>query len=349
MRGPDGRRAHAGIVALLACALVSAGGLAATLVLRAGVPAALRSGTDPDSAPVVVRAFDDARTVTAQFDFAQDRVLEAPRPGRVTAAGVCADGAAIESGRRVLDLDDRPLIALHTSTPLWRELAVGARGNDVRALQEELARLGSSVLVDGRYGRSTHGAVRDLLERNGLALPADAPLDPADILWVPAEEIAAVGCEVELGARVDAHDVLVRVPGALRGIELLDLPAGALAGARLLDLGDLVVRTDAGGAVVDPAELRLVAESPLARVLLEQEAGPRADFAWVLADPVELTGVPPRSLIDLSAGSGCVSHGGRAYQVQVVSSSLGTSLVTFEEGITPPESVDLDPAGGPCA
>ncbi|RMI06578.1 peptidoglycan-binding domain-containing protein [Cellulomonas triticagri] len=339
---------RSGLVLLLALGLVVAGGAAAVVWVDPGPPGPLRGGADPVSAPTTEVAFTDPRRVTARFSFDAGHDLLAPRAGRVTDAGVCADGAPITSGAPVVALDERPVTALHTSTPLWRDLVVGTRGADVRGLQEELSRLGHRVTADGVYGATTHRAVRRLLAGNGVAVGTRAPLSVADLLWVPEVEVAGLTCAVALGSVVAEGDVVATSGSTLRGVEVTEVPAGRVPGERELDLGVLRVRTDEDGMLVDPAALAALDGSELVRILLEQDEPTAPDLDWTLVTPVEATGVPPRALHGLRAGRGCVSHAGTAYEVTVVSSSLGTTLVVSADDRRPPPAVDLDPGSGPC-
>src|SRR5690606_16748578 len=99
-------------------------------------------------------AFDDRRQVAFTAEQSTGVALTTRDEGLVTRT-TCAPGAVVASGSSPLTLDDRPVVALATSEPLWRDLGPGAKGSDVKALQTELARLGHAVKPDGVYGRTT--------------------------------------------------------------------------------------------------------------------------------------------------------------------------------------------------
>lgn len=337
-----------GIALLVAVALVASGAAGAVVWHDPGVPSALEGGAAPTTAPAVTVEYPDPHKVSATFEFSDSWELGSPRGGRVTDLGACAPGQSIVSGARVVDLDERALVALHTATPLWRDLSVGAKGADVRSLQEELVRLRHDVVPDGSYRRSTHRAMRTLLGETGIVVKDTEAVSLSDLVWIPTPEGDGYDCEVSLGGQVLEGDVIVGLAGPLRSISLEQVPAARLDGPRVYDLGEAAVASDENGTVVDPGTLAEIESMPVVRLVREQEEGPTADLDWVLVDPVTATGVPPRSLTRLGDGRGCVSYDGQGFEVRVLASSLGTTLVTFAEGVMPPPAVDLDPAARSC-
>jgi peptidoglycan hydrolase-like protein with peptidoglycan-binding domain len=87
---------------------------------------------------------------------------------------------------------------------LYRDLAPGDTGTDVRAVQQELATLGllDASAVDGTYDAATATAVHDLFRKGGGTPPTaatekDTPLPRATVVLVPAK-----GAEVLSSAKV---------------------------------------------------------------------------------------------------------------------------------------------------
>lgn len=342
---------HVWGAALLAGATLAAvGGAAAVVWFEPGAPEGLVHAALPTTAPTVAVQYFDEHEVVAVIQRAAPFEVRSPRGGRVTALGACAAGSTVVSGDRLLDLDERPLVALHTSVPLWRDLGAGMRGEDVRAVQEEMQRLGYDLTADGVFGRSTSTALRDVWRKAGLDLPRHRAPTLADVLWIPASAVPDQECAVALGDAVDEDDVLVEIIGGVHAITVAEVPLSRLPGPRVLDLGVVQVATDDGGVVRDPELLAEVGRLPELRLAPEDDGdgGISTDAVWALVDPLQATGVPPRSLAAVEDGRGCVSSAGVAYTVDVVSSSLGTTLVTFVDEVGPPDMVDLDPRGGPC-
>jgi hypothetical protein len=76
-------------------------------------------------------------------------------------------GDPVAEGESVLEVSGRPVIALMSAVPLYRDILPGSSGADVKALQESLGRLGLRPSMDGTFDGRTQEAVRDLYERLG--------------------------------------------------------------------------------------------------------------------------------------------------------------------------------------
>jgi hypothetical protein len=106
------------------------------------------------SADVVVRG-------TVRYGAPQNVILPVSaakkNPGLVTTAAV--KGAVLDEGAVALTTSGRPLFVLQGSQPAYRDMGPGAQGEDVRQLEQALARLGYSPgpvdgVFDGRTGAS---------------------------------------------------------------------------------------------------------------------------------------------------------------------------------------------------
>lgn len=63
-----------------------------------------------------------------------------------------------------------------------RILRRGDKGDDVKALQELLNKIGYDLTVDGDYGRGTQNAVRDFQRKNGLSADGNFGPQTAEVL-----------------------------------------------------------------------------------------------------------------------------------------------------------------------
>jgi hypothetical protein len=94
-------------------------------------------------------------------------------------------------------VDERPVVALYGSVPLYRTLSEGAKGADVRQLERSLAALGyTGFTVDGTYTAATAEAVRAWQTK--LGLPATGTVELGQVVFTPgavriAEHAALVG------------------------------------------------------------------------------------------------------------------------------------------------------------
>lgn len=325
-----------GVVTLLA------GGVAAGVVLAPDrVPQSVRSPEAVATAPVSSQAFDDMRRAKVTPQVAQDTPLSLAGSGRVTASS-CVPGGVIESGSSPVTIDDRPVLALATSIPLWRDLAPSAEGDDVRALQAELARIGFPVRADGEYGDATKTAVARLFEEAGAAEPSD-DLPAASVLWLPAPSVAVSECGAPLGT-VAGDESFMTVAGGLSSLQLADSVRDGAPGARVVRYGELTAPVGEGGVVTDPTFLEEVQRGPELEAWQRSEGSEPVTLEYVLAEPLDVAVVPPGALFALSGSSGCVVGDGSPRPVTVVSSSLGQTLVTFDGAA--PSVVDLTPQQG---
>ncbi len=71
-----------------------------------------------------------------------------------------APGTSVETGAIIAVINERPIIALGGTIPMYRALSPGMKGDDVAQLQRELETLGYLIWdTPGTFGRSTAGAV----------------------------------------------------------------------------------------------------------------------------------------------------------------------------------------------
>lgn len=293
-------------------------------------------GSSAATLTVTPREFDDARSVPAQPNLAQARELVLPTGGILRKAN-CKVGATLESGAVPFLIDDRPVVALHTRSPLWRDLGPGSRGDDVLALQKELARLGYRVSPDGAYGRETAAAVRALWNSFAVSKQNSLPLE--QVIWLPARAVVASQCPLLVGQRVSSGDKALVVGGGLTTLTLR-LSEVAVDGPRTAVLPNQDgVPVSEGGVITDPAFLEAYSRS---RGFAEYLADPSKELtvAVRLTQPVPVVGVPPSALYAMTGSSGCVLADGSATRVEVVASELGQSLVTAE---VLPRQVQVDP------
>ena len=305
---------------VLAVALVAAGAAGAAIALPEPVPAGLAHSGGSETVSVVSQVFDGDRSAQARPTFADATVVSGRTSGTVTGV-YCAPGQLISSGDTVVEVNGRSVVALATRVPIWRDLAVGAQGDDVRALQEELARLGHGVPVDGRFRVQTQAAVRALLgegPRGAGALPLDR------VLWLATETVTPAECHFALGDDVGPGDPWLTTETGMVALQVLTAPDGD---GWVVAFGDQVAPLGVEGVVTDPAFLAAVAASPE----LEWAFGPmgagQIEVRVRLAEAVEVAVVPPSAISVIAPGRGCVLADDAVQEVSIVGSSLGQTMV----------------------
>lgn len=334
--------------------LLAAAGAAVTAVVALPVepPASLSTATPVGTVAVTERTDADERQVQLLLDTGAPGAVVTSRAGVVTAS-TCAAGGALRSGAEVVRIDGVPVLALASTTPLWRDLSEGDRGDDVRGVQQELARLGSRIAVDGVVGPATVRAVRELLVAQGSARSAAAPddvIERAAFAWIPAPEVTVTACDAVVGATIGTDGVLATLPAELRGARLEQLPVDAVPGTRQVRVGQATAPVDDRGVVTDQAALDALRTQPeYAAVLASTDGAPSVPATWSLVEPLRVLVVPPSALWDVRDGSACVRPvPGAPTLVEVVGSELGQSFVRLPSGgrLT---QVRSEPDGGrPC-
>ncbi|GIG20827.1 hypothetical protein Cch01nite_15510 [Cellulomonas chitinilytica] len=326
-----------GLTIIGAVALVATGVLTGVAYTTHAVPTGLQPAVDASVFPVSATAFDDARPVKLSVTRGPKIALTAPVDGRVTRFA-CSPGASITSGTSPLALDGAPVIALATSTPLWRDLAIGDKGDDVTALQQELARLGYTAAVTGKVDRATLRAFTRLRESVGEKVEPSAQGSIGGVLWLPAVTTGIESCPVAAGSTVTAGDDVATVPGALLNVSIIDLPLDLVDGARVLTVDGTSVPFVPSTATADPATLSALDGLPSLGV--QEEGDEPVNAKLVLSSPIQVSVVPPSAVFG-SAEQSCVMSAGRPTKVQVVGSELGQSFVLVDGPA--PQDVDVTP------
>lgn len=154
-------------------AMLCAGAVAGSLALEPA-PAAAQTpaaGTDISGKPVFLRRLSVLRYAdkfTARIYTLTTVTLE------VTGRGVCNDGWCPLTHNKVDLFARRNHIDLTRpqSAPVVTErtLRPGDEGEDVRAIQEVLAKKGAALTVNGKYDAATVAAVREFQRKNGLQI-----------------------------------------------------------------------------------------------------------------------------------------------------------------------------------
>ncbi|AVT39716.1 peptidoglycan-binding protein [Plantactinospora sp. BB1] len=193
---------------------------------------------------------------TGRLGFAGAYQLVGQAAGTVT--WVPRPGDVVERGERILGVDLRPISLLYGALPLYRPLAPGDSGADVRQLERNLVELGhaepAGLTIDNSYTGATARAVRrwqrDLgVEETGRVAPGDVLVAPGAVRVGAVQPL--IGQRIQPGAPVLAgtgtgHSVqldlrlsyraLVRVGQAVR----VQLPTGRTVDGTVATLGSTV-------------------------------------------------------------------------------------------------------------
>ncbi|MCL2595243.1 MAG: peptidoglycan-binding protein [Promicromonosporaceae bacterium] len=293
---------------------------------------------------VTEREYTGEQRITARLELSEEQSLTAPTGGVVRQIA-CEPGQTISSGDFLFMLDNRPIIALYTNPPMWRDLAVGMRGDDVTALQEELVRLGFTAPIDGQFRASTGLAVRALWREVGPANSTQQTLPLSQITWLENPEAVVTECLLAIGDRVSAGQPALVLGGNLNAI---NVPTTGLSAEDLVITAvglDLTTPLPADGRITDRAFLDAYMGLH-AFQMARQEGVLEQSLTTRLATPLGLMAVPPAALYDLSGPNGCVIADGSPLAVTVMASELGQSLIAVP---SPIRTVVISPENpAPC-
>jgi len=320
--------------------LLAAGACLAVALMPVAPPSVLAAATPGTTAPVTPSTFDDSRKVQVSFVSGEPVSVATPIGGVLTRQP-CTPGGTLDSGTVVAHVDERPLLGLSTSVPLYRDLQLDDRGADVRALQDELTRLGQPVASDGRLGPGTARAVAALLRATDITRP-EAPLVlPLDgIVRLPRAATPVSSC-TGLGGALEAGGELAAAPAAVTAVRLSSRPGDLAPGARDLTVLDVTGPLTDETTSSDPGFLAALAGAEGFDELVA--AGDDAVPATLaLHDPVPVLQVPAAAVrAGGTPGTGCLAVPSGSLPVDIVGSTLGASLVRLPEGTEPPTEVSL--------
>jgi len=270
------RRAWTNVV--VAGALLGVGALSAwTLAVATGTRTSPTSTTavapSVITAPVEERILEETFAVRGSVLEQNVEVVSAPDLGEITGVVTglpLAEGDRVEAGNVVVSISDRPVIVLEGKIPMYRPLGLGDSGPDVARLQQALADLGLYTgAIDGRFGRLTEKAVRDLYRQAGYPPPTvpsadDEPGPAAPTLRIPVGELVfmselpttVAAVHVSLGDGVSSGDSVIGL-GSGSALIVAEVPVDRVA---LLSAGTQatifseVLQTGAEGRVISVSE-----------------------------------------------------------------------------------------------
>lgn len=166
-------------------AVVILGGAAAAAVVAwrsAGSKSAANPVLPPATAKVIRTTLVETRTVPGTLGYGDAVPVSATGNGTLT--WIAPVGSTVKRGEPLFKVDERPVVALYGSLPMYRPLRVGASGEDVRQLEQNLAELGyTGFTVDDSFASDTGKAVRTW--QGDLGLPATGTLEPGQVVFTP--------------------------------------------------------------------------------------------------------------------------------------------------------------------
>lgn len=295
------------------------------LVAPSPVPGEVAVATGEPVIDLAPQPFVDQVSVPAAASLTPEETMSSAAAGVVVATR-CQPGVTVNSGKAVLTVDNRVVIALHLAAPLWRDLAVGDKGPDVADLQKELTRLGYPVKNDGVYGRIMADQVKRLWASVGAGKLTSVPL--GQVMWMPDASVTPSSCAQKPGDVRTGGEPVLTSGGQLTGLSL-SLPDGIWPGARLATLNDgTSANISDDGTVTDTDFLKAYTRTRGYIQWLADSTNPLM-VTTVLATPFKVVSVPPAALYGVDGRNACLADGSsNPVAVQIVASQLGETFVT---------------------
>jgi peptidoglycan hydrolase-like protein with peptidoglycan-binding domain len=318
--------------------------------------------TSPEGAPAaagpVATATVERGTISATESW--DGTLEYGRPLTVksgaagTVTRLVEQGAAADRGDELYRVDERPVVLLIGAVPMYRDLAPGRSGVDVRQLEANLAKLGyAGFAADGAYTTSTAAAVRawqrdsgaeqtgTVARRDVIFLPAGGRVDGVHVevgdVVGPGQPVLditgtdqVVVLEADLADRdrfaVDA-EVTVGLPG---GAEL----AGTIGATRVVEIASGAPGEGLGGGATKPEPV-IEVEVAFARAP-DELVGTPVEVIVATEERADVLLVPVSALLALAEGG---------YGLEVLRNDGTTKIVPVDTGLFADGKVEVRGAG----
>jgi peptidoglycan hydrolase-like protein with peptidoglycan-binding domain len=177
---------------LVTGAVVLLGGAVAGFALTRGSggsePTA-NAGLPPATTEVTRTTLVETTTVSGTLGYGDPVPISAAERGTIT--WIAPVGSTVKRGEILFKIDERPVVDLYGSLPLYRTLQDGTKGADVKELESNLADLGyTGFTVDDTYTPATAEAVDTWQAR--LGLPVTGSVEPGQVVFTQwAVRIAA--------------------------------------------------------------------------------------------------------------------------------------------------------------
>jgi peptidoglycan hydrolase-like protein with peptidoglycan-binding domain len=312
----------------------------------------------PASDGPVATATVERGTISATESW--DGTLEYGRPATVksSAAGTVTrlidQGETVERGDELYRVNERPVILLLGAVPMYRDLASGDSGVDVRQLETNLAKLGYKRLsVDGAYTASTADAVRawqadvgaeqtgTVSRRDVVFLPAGGRVDALNVSvgdvvrpGAPVLEVTGTDRVVNFEADLDDRDrfdidtkATVVLPGG-------DEIAGTVSAMRVVNVASGESGEGVGGGATDSQSI-LQVEIALVRAR-DELVGTPVEVIVAIDERADVLLVPVSALLALAEGG---------YGLEVVRDDGTTKVVRVDTGLFADGKVEVRGAG----
>jgi peptidoglycan hydrolase-like protein with peptidoglycan-binding domain/biotin carboxyl carrier protein len=315
------------------------------------------SGAAPAAAGPVATATVERGTISSTESWDGTLEYAAPVTVKSTAAGTVTrlvdQGETVGRGDELYRVNEQPVILLFGAVPMYRDLAPGHSGIDLRQLETNLAKLGyEAFTVDSAYTVSTADAVRawqgdtgteqtgTVARRDVVFLPAGGRIDAlnvsvGDVVRPGAPVLDITGTDRVVNFEADLEDwdrfdidakVTVVLPDG-------DEMAGTVSAMRIVKVASGGSGEGVGGAT--EAESIAQVEIALARAP-DELVGTPVEVIVAIDERADVLLVPVSALLALAEGG---------YGLEVVREDGTTKIVRVDTGLFADGKVEVRGAG----
>jgi putative ABC transport system ATP-binding protein len=226
--GARRRRRRIRVLILSGAVVIAVGGAASAAIGFGGTdsPKANRSALPPNTATVTRTTLTATADVTGTLNYGSTTTVAGQAKGTVT--WLPPLGSVLQRGTTMYKVDDGPVVLLYGDLPMYRDLASGVDGNDVKQFEQNLSALGyTGFTVDGKYDSATAKAVKAW--QKSLGLSQTGAVTPGAVVYASGA-VRIAEYKATLGA--PASGPIVTYTGTRRQVSIaLDIAKRSLAAA----------------------------------------------------------------------------------------------------------------------
>ncbi|RSX56149.1 peptidoglycan-binding domain 1 protein [Bifidobacterium dolichotidis] len=319
------------VLSIIVAVALAVGACALWLPDRA--PSLLAQAHAMRTGPAAIQQYTDAKEVNVIPVVAADREILSNSSGVVTTS---SDVNELRSGATAFTVNNRAVIALHTETPLYRSIQENDEGQDVLALNNELARLGyASSLGSTKYTAATKLGWKQLMLESGTK--CDGQLDLADTLWIPEETVSIAGWTAQQGTVVNQGAPVGKIPGGL--VKMTVRNGQPSDRDRTITICNIATTLPANSIdITDGKVLADIAASEAYRNMQESDRAAGISAKLMMSEPFDVLRVPAAAVFNIEDTKACIAvqqHNKlEPIAVTIVNGELGTSYVQAENADT---------------
>jgi peptidoglycan hydrolase-like protein with peptidoglycan-binding domain len=330
------KRRHTGLLLVVPVAVAAVASTAAAIGFGGAGHGAATNGSAPTATAQVTRmTLQDTEDAGGNLGYGDSVKVTTRLGGTITA--LPASGTQVRRGQALFQVDGAPVVLMYGAVPLYRRLAPGIKGPDVKEFEENLNALGyHGFTVDDSYDANTGTAVRSW--QNDLGLAQSGLVDPGRVVFAPAavridSDTAQVG-DPATGAVLSytgtTREVVVELDVSKQGqvkqnaAATITLPDGSTVDGKITAIGTVAQRQSPGPNVAATSSTAIEATVSIT----DQGKLGSLEFApvtvhLVVARRENVLTVPVAALLALAEGG---------YGVQVVEGT-GSHVVAVKVGL----------------